>query len=246
VRKVLTGVVIGAVALVCAAVALAQTGTKQKYKETLTTKKTGKPTGTTITLSTSDPTNTSKQNQPDPARRLVFTFPKGFVIDQTTVSRCSATDTDFSQKGDAACPASSRVVTGSGTVNTGFPPPSTHIPITVHGYNGNGELLLYVISKTSFVIHAKVKSPKTRPVLDATVPPTCLPPGSPATNPPCQFGEAPIDSIVLTLSRKTNGKKAFLRTAKACPKSHKWAFALNVTFKTIPAQKVTSKASCTA
>src|SRR5213075_1550054 len=80
-----------------------------------------------INLSASDPTNTSHFNQPDPARQLDVSLPKGLLLDTKAASTCSASDLDFQNKGSSACPSKSKVATGSAVVNTGLAPPVTKI-----------------------------------------------------------------------------------------------------------------------
>jgi hypothetical protein len=251
VRKVLIGIVVGVLALVGASVALA--ATVQTIVTTVSTgsgkPKAGKHGTTTITISAKD---TAKQpsEQPDPSRKIDFRLPKGANLDTKAANKCGATDLDFQNKGDAACPSSTQIAKGSAVVNTGLNPPATRIPATVKGYDAGSKLILYVVPQGSnpIVIRASITGkPKTGQHIVATVPPNCLPPGKPTDSPPCLGREAPIESFVLTTLKKHKGSGSkrhdVLTTPSTCPKKG-WTFGVTVTFRSIPAQNVTTQVPC--
>jgi len=233
-----------------AAIALAQSGTKQTFKATLTSNKPNKVGSTTLTLSASDPTNTANQNQPDPARKIDIALAKGLKLDTGATGKCSASDLDFQNKGDAACPKNTQVATGSAVVNTGLNPPVTRINATVKGYNGGSKLILYVVPQGAqpLVIRASITGkPKSGQHIVANVTPNCIPPGKPTDTPPCQGKEAPIETFILTTLNKHKGSGSsrhdVVTTPPTCPKAG-WVFGVKVTFRSIPAQDVTTKVAC--
>ena len=253
-RKIWIFALVGAVALAAAAVALAQTGTKQTITASVKTGS-GKPKASkhgtlSINLSASDPTNSSHFNQPDPARQLDVSLPKGLKLDTKSAPTCSATDGDFSTKGDQACPSKSKIATGSAVINTGLAPPVTRINATVEGFDGGKTLILYVVPQGAqpIVIRAKITGSAKRGMhLTVSVPPNCIPPGRPTDNPPCGGKEAPIETFILnTLAKHTgSGSKRhdLVTTPSSCP-SKGWKFAAKVTFAHIPPQKVSTQVSC--
>src|SRR2546423_200057 len=239
------GIVVGVLALVGASIALA--ATVQTITASVKTgsgkPKAGKPGTTTINISAKD---TAKQpsQQPDPARKIDFRLPKGLDLDLKGAGKCSATDLDFQNKGDAACPKSTQVATGSAVVNTGLNPPVTRINATVKGYNGGSKLILYVVPQGAqpIVIRSSITGkPKTGQHIVANVAPNCLPPGKPTDTPPCQGREAPIETFILTTLNKHKGSGSkrhdVLTTPPTCPKKG-WTFGVHVTFAHIPAQDV--------
>jgi hypothetical protein len=248
VRRVLAvAALMGTAALVYAAVALA-TGTQQFYTDTFGTKKPGKATTTHIDLHSTDPTNTSHNSAPDPARKVVIQFPKGANIDPKAAPTCSATALDFQNKGAGACPSKTIVARGSASANSTFPSVG-EIAATVTGFNGkNKKLMLYVQPSPGapaqpFVISAAVSgSSKSGIKLTTTPPPNCLPPGSP---PSCASGEAPLDKFILNTLNKRSGKHVFLTTPKTCPKSKVWQFKATITFKTDGTKSYTANSPCT-
>ena len=251
-RRVLAvAALIGTAALVYAAVALA-TGTQQSYTNSFGTKKPGKATTTHIDLHSTDTTNTTHNNAPDPARKVVIAFPKGANIDPKAVPTCSATSLQFQQKGAGACPSKTLVARGSASANSTFSSVG-EIAATVTGYNGKGKkLLLYVQPSPGapaqpFLISASVSGSKSSGFkLTTTPPPNCLPPGSP---PSCSSGEAPLDKFVLNTLNKSSGKgknkHTFLTTPKTCPKSKVWQFKATITFKTDGTKSYTANTPCT-
>jgi hypothetical protein len=248
VRRVLAvAALMGTAALVYAAVALA-TGTQQSYTNTFSTKKPGKAATTTIKLSSTDPTNTSHNNAPDPARKVVVAFPKGMSIDPKAAPTCSATALDFQNKGSGACPAKTIVGSGAASANSTFSSVG-EIAATVTAYNKKGGLLLYVqptpgAPAQPFLIQANLSgSAKKGFKLTTTPPPNCLPPGSP---PSCSSGEAPLDKFILNTLAKKSGKHVFLRTPTTCPKSKFWPFKATITFKTDGTKSYTAKGPCTS
>jgi hypothetical protein len=253
-RKISIFVLAGLVALAAAAVALAQTGTKQSFTASVKTgsgkPKAGKAGSLGVVLSSTDPTNTQHFNQPDPARKLDVALAKGLKVDAKATPTCSATDQDFSQKGDSACPAKTKVATGSAVVNTGLAPPVTRINATVVGFNGGNQLILYVVPNGAqpIVIRAKYTgTPKRGVHIIVSVSPNCIPPGKPSDSPPCGGKEAPIEKFVLNTLAKHSGSGSkrhdYLTAPPTCPKGG-WAFTTKVTFAHIAPQTVTSKVAC--
>lgn len=246
-RKLLIAAVVGVIGLVAATVALAASGTVQKYSETFSTSKGGKSAGSTFNLTASDPTNTQGNGQPNPARTTTIIFPKGTIINYKAVKQCSASDLDFQNKGASACPSNTKIGSGTASANTGFPPPITEIGATVTAFNAKKQLILYVVpnngASNPFVIRALLQGGKTTPKLFTKVPPNCIPPGSPNSTPPCGGKEAPLDSFKLTTNKAGKSKSPFLKTPP-CGKSKKWVFTAKLTYRDDPPKTLTSTQKC--
>jgi hypothetical protein len=244
-RKLLIGAVVGVIGLVAATVALAVTGTQQKYTETFSTSKATKSAASTFNLTSNDPT--APNGQPNPARTTTIIFPKGTIINYKAVKQCSASDLDFQNKGASACPGNTKIGSGTASANTGFPPPITEIGAQVTAFNGKKVLILYIVpnngASNPFVIRAQLQGGKTTPRLFTKVPPNCIPPGSPNTTPPCGGKEAPLDSFKLTTNKKGTTKSPYLKTPP-CPKSKKWTFTAKLTYRDDPPKTLTSTQKC--
>jgi hypothetical protein len=238
VRKFLIGAVVLATALITAAVALGVT--QRTFNEKFTNKatatpvvtKTGSATGALFSEHSEDPANTDNNKQPISDDVDTDIFPKGAAIVQKAIPQCNATEQDFSQKGDQACPSKSNVGSGSAKVRTKFNG-TNDIPATVKLYNATKHRLFAYVSPTPgqpIVIPTVVKGkPGKTQKLIITVPITCVL----GTPPNCgSAGEARIVDLSLFIHKvigkvKSHGKKVktpFLKTPKTCPKSGHWTF----------------------
>jgi hypothetical protein len=252
VRKVWIAILAGALAI--GVTAIATGATVQGIKASVKTGS-GKPKADTagtlnINIAAKDSANQPTE-QPDPARTIDFRLAKGLKLDMKgATDKCSATDTDFQNKGDKACSSKSQVATGSAVVNTGLQPPVTRINATVKGYNGGSKLVLYVVPQGAqpIVIRASVTgTSRSGQHIVAVVKPNCIPPGQPTDTPPCGGREAPIESFTLiTLNKhKGSGSKRhdLVTTPASCPKGG-WEFGVKVTFRSIATQDVRTKVPC--
>jgi len=250
VRKLLIGGSVAAIALIAAAVAMG--ATVQQITASVSTgsgkPKAGKTGALKIVLNARDTANQPSE-QPDPARKIDFILPKGLSLDTKAANKCTATDLDF-QNNANACPANTKVATGSAVVNTGLAPPVTRINASVTGYNGGNQLILYVQPQGAqpVVIRASITGKaKSGQHLKTNITPNCLPPGKPTDSPPCGGKEAPIESFTLQTLKKHKGsgsKRHDLVTAPpSCPKAG-WKFGVTVTFRSIPPQTVSTQVAC--
>ena len=82
--------------------------------------------------------------KPSPIRKIVLQAPKGTRFDSKALPRCYASDEELRAYGDAACPAASRLGSGTLTAMTGLPGPAGTVVTDVTIYNtatGNVELV---------------------------------------------------------------------------------------------------------
>ena len=79
--------------------------------------------------------------KPPPVSGAVFRLPEGTRIDTNAVPQCAATDEQIRAQGSAACPAASKVGTGTLTAITGFGPPADPVQGDVHVFNGDRQLI---------------------------------------------------------------------------------------------------------
>jgi hypothetical protein len=233
--------VIGAAAVMLLAVmsAVAYGATVQKFKQTLTTASPGKGAGTKFSLEGSDPNAPENNFRGKPTRVVDLAFPLGTLIDPKGAPQCKATDGDFASKGEAACPASTRVDNGKAADNAAEAKLRQGGPITVKvtAFNAAKGLLLYLRPTigSPFVLRPVWKGTATKRHLVTTV----------------KAITVPGDEIVLTKFKlstkvKTVGKRTLIRTPakKYCPKSKLWTFKGTLTYSDGTKQKVVSQQKC--
>jgi hypothetical protein len=241
VRKFLIGAVVLATALITAAVAL---GTVQRtfvmtFGKTATATSTSKPntaTPTFLSEDSLDPANGANFQQPPQDDLDTIIFPPGTTLDQSAAPQCNATDAQFAQKGEAACPKKSNVGSGHARLRTKFQS-AGEIQATVTLFNGkNKKLLTYVNPQGANpqIIRTSVQGKKGKnQKFSIPVPVSCVL-GSPpdCTSNGTSAGDVRIVHLDLTipklvLKKKKNGKTIkipLLKTPKKCPASHKWTF----------------------
>lgn len=233
-RKLVIAAVVAVAALATAAVALAVT--TQHYKQTFTSKKTGKPAGTPFHADGIDPANTANNKQPASLKELDIILPKGSVINPKAVPACKASDNDFASKGVNACPSKSlighfkggcqgsssaeKACSGKATVRLRF---GSDIHARVYAYAAkNNKLALYINATGAqpIILRPKVSLGST-PKIITKVPILC----ALGTPPNCgSAGEARLDSFDLTIDKIKKSGKVFITTPKTCPASKNWVF----------------------
>jgi hypothetical protein len=236
VRKFVIGAVVLATALITASIALGTTTRQFTQFFTNSNSATGAKvtkkntaTGVYFFERSEDPANTDNNKQPIQDDVDTMIFPAGAVINQAAAPQCGATDQDFSQKGDKACPAKSNVGTGAAKVRVPFNG-QPDINAGVKLFNGKKKQLIAYVTPTigqPVVLRTVIsgKAGKTQK-LTITVPLTCLI----GTPPNCK--DARIVELSLFIKKtianvKKKGKTIkipLLTTPKKCPASKKWTF----------------------
>ena len=241
-RKFLIGAVVLATALITAGVAL---GVVQRtYTETFATTAGGTPvsktntaTGTNLAEDSLDPANTANNEQPPQDDLDTIVFPPGSTLDQSATPQCNATDAQFTQKGEAACPKKSNVGSGHARLRTKFNG-TQEIQATVTLFNGkNKTLITYVnpVGANPQILRSKVQGTKGKnQKFVIPVPISCVL----RTPPDCKnsqgasAGDARIVHLDLSIKKVIGKKKKkgktikvpLLKTPKKCPASKLWTF----------------------
>src|SRR5688572_18988874 len=94
-------------ALVPAAPAGAQDGSRQAFADTFTTTAAGASTGLRLEIDYRDPAN--PDGKPYAVSRILQTLHRGTRIDTSVPPRCEASDQELMAQGEAACPPDTRV-----------------------------------------------------------------------------------------------------------------------------------------
>jgi len=233
-RRTRGGVAMAGMAIVAvAAASSAMAATQQTYSQKFTVTKAGSATGSLFSASARDPQAVNQQ--PSPARQVTLTFPSGTKVNTKAVPACSASDTQLAQLGPAACPAKTKVGSGSGKVIT----PLVTLPLVdakVTAFNRKGGMILLVQPTVSnpVILRPTLAGGK----LKISVPQVCLV----GTGPDC--GEAVLADFTLSLKKITSKKTGtYLTTPRKCPAGG-WVFKSAFTFKDGTTQALESKQAC--
>jgi hypothetical protein len=246
-----------AISLITAAVALGVT--QRQFVQTFANSAGGSPTTKPKTVTgisffehSEDPQNPNN-HQPIQDDVDTMTFPSGSKIDQTAAPQCGASDQDFSQKGDSACPKKSKIGTGSAKVALKSPAPTSdgYIPATVTLYNGKKNTLIAYVNPQGAqpVVLKTVIKKGTTPKLIITIPVNCVLGQPPSCDP--FAGDARIVELRLGISKVVGKKKKkkktvkvpFLTTPAKCPASGNWVFTFTFHHRDNSGQEVSSSNS---
>lgn len=234
-RKFVIGAVVLVASLAVAAVAFGVT--QRTFKQTFAagpkakpTTKPGKPTGSYFIETAQDPDNPQNQ-QPKQDKSVDDFFPVGAVINQAVPGNCTASDNDFSQKGDNACPKSSRIGSGNATLKTNNSSnPDIHATITAYNNRSKKQLVFYINPSPAqpIVLRGTVKGKTGKQHLHVPIPINCVLGTPPNCGP---LGDARITEFDLTIDKIVGKKgknkgKGFVTTPRKCPKSGKWDFKI--------------------
>jgi hypothetical protein len=192
----------------------------------LTTAKTGASSGifATETFNARYPNGQLK-----PLRHSLIAFQVGTKFDIAT-DTCSATDADFKSKGMSACPASSKIGSGSATVTTtGTPVEAPPITLDATGFaRKDGQILVFsfagiYLSSQIITVHGRFN--------ETSPPPSCV---VVTESPPCQHGEFVPRSLTVDYpakSRVVHGRRHnLITTPRTCPRSRHWNLGDTHTF----------------
>jgi hypothetical protein len=206
-RKLLVGVLAGAVMLAVAAIAYAETQTT--YSQKYTTNKAGKSAGTNFDTTSIDPENSAENEQPAKTRKLVIGFPAGTKIVQSVKPYCAQLD----ESAENVCPKNTQIGSGTAEVRLKFPG-SAPIPAKVTAYNRKGGLWLYVVPQVAGQAPVVIKPNFQGLKLVTNLTPLCV------LNDCATNGEAVLTAFHLDTKAYSKGKgkkrKNFITTPKTC------------------------------
>lgn len=225
----ISGMALAVVALASGGVALASSQFKQTSKITLTATKAGASTGFKVSIASSDPG--APNGQPQALKTLTVTFPTNtkFNFKSSAIKQCTASAIELVGTKGAACPAKSKI--GTGTAMANGAPVYPKIPEIATAYAGKGKLLFVLVPATAvgstLVLEGAVSANKlTTPV------------------PALSSGGLTIVITELTLTVKTlgSGKQAFV-AAGQCSKG-KFNVKSNFVYYTGSPVSLTSSSKC--
>jgi hypothetical protein len=173
---------------------------------------------------------------PPALRRVRLLLPRGAHFDTSVPARCQASDMALESQGESACPAKSKV--GSGSVTTRFlgSPPSTSQITVFNTKKGQLELVKFG-NGGSAVAHVRIHGN----VLDTTVP-TCFGGGQPPGS--CPTDEAVVLTNKLAGSPLTVKRRGYFTLPASCPRSRAWTSRFTFFFADGSRDKVATKQPC--
>lgn len=221
----ITAVAIAATMLATTGIALASAQFKQTAHVTLTATKAGASTGINAVIFSSDPG--APFGQPKALKVLTLALPPAtkFNFKTKKIVQCKASDLEINLSA-SACPAKSKVGTGSAVANGA--PVLPAISENVTAYAANNQIILVLVPTTpgasKIILHAKVNANK----LTAEVP-------------AITFGPVKIVLTELRLKVKAigSGSASFVRTGKCVKKK----FVVKSTFVYETGERLTLSSS---
>jgi hypothetical protein len=144
-RSKITAAVLAAAMLLSVSIALASSQFKQTANVTLTATKAGKTTGFKVSLLSSDPGEPGGKPQALKTLTIVFPAKTKFNFKSNAIAQCKASDTEIKATGGAACPAKSRI--GSGSASANGAPVFPAIPENATAYAGANNIVFLLSPK---------------------------------------------------------------------------------------------------
>jgi hypothetical protein len=151
--------------------------------------------------------------KPSPISSLRLQLPRGAVLDGSARARCTASDDELMAIGPSACPADSRVGSGTLSVMTGFGPPLDPYTGDATLFNTPGGVVEVVTQKGTdrAVGTDRLHIRGTR----VTATPPVLPGGPPD-------GRIAVREINFTFDAPSGGRRPYVKTPRRCPRTRRW------------------------
>jgi len=227
--------------VVCCATAFAQpaSGPRETVDQSFTTTRPNAPTGlgfSGVYHAAGDP-----KGEPPYMRKMVFYPPPGMRYDTSVPDRCSAPDAALEAMGPDACPAGSRL--GTGTTDGVFYAPVTHAFVfdrfhhDLYVLNSADGQILLVKSEGYTVLHGHLR-PDGSMEFD---PPTCFP--APPTG--CADDYVLQTKSSTFLPAYTKGTRAYATTPPTCPRQRYWQTTIRYWWADGSVDTVVSRQPCT-
>jgi hypothetical protein len=231
-------------ALVVAAPAVGQEGSRQEYRSEFTTTQPGAPTGWRQWIRYVNPGDPN--GKPYAVAEIVFQLPEGTRIDTSVPPQCKASDGELQMQGAAACPPETKVGVGTLTADTGSPagPLPRVVETNVTFFNNQDQIILFA-ETTNFPGPQPVRIASRVEVQGSTtisrVPPI---PAAPPPEPFLALKDVFNELNVITVGSGSS-RRAYITTPPTCPPSGKWTFTTTFTYRDGVKQPVQSDTPCT-
>jgi hypothetical protein len=218
--------------------AIPGTGPHETVDITITTKRPNASTGLNWYAQYRNPAN--PQADPPALRRLVIVGPSGTHSDTSVTAECRATDDQFRQSGESACPAESHIGWGKATARLLSAVPMTFDTSLFNAPDEQVELVK-VAGGGGAVVRGTIRDN----VLDSPIP-TCLMGGQPPAG-------CPSDQVVLLSNElhqrplsigRGRHRRNLLTTPPKCPRSRLWTTQVTFYYADGAVDRVATKQPC--
>jgi hypothetical protein len=192
-------------------------GKRQTVEMTFTTTASGAASGFLYRASFRNPENPSAD--PPPLRRLVIEAPTGAKLDTAVPSLCPASDQELKEKGDGACPSSSRIGSGTADIKPTLFPAISYTSAFFNDVNEQVELFTADPPSPPVVVHGFIRGN----ILDSPVP-TCLNGGFAPRDCPSDQVSLLGNTVDIPIYTKGDGarRRSYFTTPRTCPASRRW------------------------
>jgi hypothetical protein len=232
-RKATSAALIAAAAASAAAHgATAEPTASVEYRDAFTTKKPGAPSGRVFQDEFFNAADRSAK--PPPVQHIHIQLPHGARFNWRAVPICTASDAELEAQGESVCPAASKVGHEVYSFDTGVPGPNRLVTSDISFLNNKDELIILTRERqTGARVATRGKlGPET---FDFDLPPL---PGTPPDG-----GADKREDATYPISIGSTGN-AWLTTPRTCPRSRKWTFRADYTFRNGEKVTRTSTSAC--
>jgi len=235
-KKLLISAVVGVLALAVTAVAIASPQFKQTASIRYSSKKPRSNTGVAVSLKAQDPG--APNGKPSPATKVTVTLAKGTKVDTSAAKVCTATDSQFASQGANACPAGSRLGTGSAEAITGLGAGIDPVGENIIAFAGKSQIIFLLTPKGAVGQTATIRGKVRKNVVTVTVPAFPIP----------GAGNASLTVFNVALKSISSGrgskKKNLVTTPSTCPASKNWTTATKFNYENGTTATIKSRSSC--
>src|SRR5215212_425292 len=225
-RRTALAIVPAAVIAAVLSPSAAEAAARVEYRDAFTTRATGSPSGRVFYdeyFDAEDP-----EAKPPAVQHVHIQFPKGTRIDTAAVPLCTASDAELMAQGASACDPKSQIGTEVFSFDTGFEGPNRIVTNDIAFLNNTDELIILTQERETGV-RVVVRGQVTRDTVDFELTPL---PGTPPDGGADKREDA------------TYPVTGWLTTPPTCPKSGKWTFRIDYTFRNGEKVTRTSDSPC--
>lgn len=219
--------------------ALSGSGPHETVNVTISTAHPGASAGFTYTAAYHAANNPDAD--PPALRRILIVPPRGTGADTTVRPECRATDSEFKNKGKAACPSASNIGWGFANLKTLGLFTSRFDTTIFNAPRAQAEIvqsggMTFAVARTFFRNDGTVDGPV----------PTCITGGSPPDG--CPTDESALLSQSLTTRAISTGhgahRRNYLTTPKTCPRSRSWRTPVTLYYADGTVETVVTRQPC--
>ena len=232
-RKAVKGAAaLAAAALIASESAAAEPTASVDYHDAFTTKKPGVASGR---LFHDEFFNAKDRSAKPPAVQHVhIQLPQGARFNWRAVPLCTASDAELMAEGESACPAGSKVGKEVFSFDTGVDGPNRLVTNDISFLNNKNELIILTRERQTGT-RVATRGKLGRETFDFDLPPL---PGTPPDG-----GADKLEDAKYPVSIGPGGK-AWLTTPRTCPRSRRWTFRADYTFRNGEKVTRTSTSPC--